>query len=463
LSLKTEILTELGFQLSLLNDFNAALQTLNEATSKDASNLEALYKILRVKIMQGALTEAYQQIEFLAEIESSTGPTSELAFLTSIVTWRQEKNRVLALEQLEGALSLHVTQSKSLAPGYDFYTKLNPDYLLELAKEYLQHVGLNPLPPGSKPPPYLTRGIKLLETVTKQIPGIIESHLLLAKARYVANQWTLAQKYVSICLTLDPSCVDALMLSALISMQSGQFIAASGVLDQALARNFKIRENPVFMLIKGKVELKQLKYREAMDTLEKAFNLPEVKNPDAAKSKRNQLTLTLSSEDRASLYTNLALAYGECEKLPQARQVIKEAISEYAGTSEEVLVLIANSELNLKQGEIKRALNILNAITAEHPRYKDVQMHKGEIFLNQMSNRRLFEKCYYDIVAADPAVDNQLLLGKALMRIQEPEEAITVYEKALAGLKGDLFLTREIGKALVLTHDYEPFSTTSQP
>lgn len=451
----SEILTELGFQLSLLNDFNAALQTLNDATSKDPSNLDALYKILRCKIMQGSLLEAQQQIEFLTEIESTTSPTSELAFLTSMVTWRQEKNRALAIEQLDGALSLHVSQSKSLAPGYDFYTKLNPDYLLELAKEYLQHVGLNPLPPGAKPPPYLTRGIKLLETVTKQIPGIIESHLLLAKARYVANEWASAQKFVSICLTLDPSCVDALMLSALISMQQGQYIAASGVLDQALARNFKIRENSVFMLVKGKIEMKQHKYREAMETLERAKNLPEVKNPDVARTKRSQLTLALSSEDRASLFTNLAIAYSECEKIPQARQVINEAISEFAGTPEEVLVLIANSELSLKQGEIKRALNILNAITPDHPRYKDVQVHKGEIFLNHMSNRRLFAKCYYDIVLADPVVDNQLLLGKALMRIQEPEEAITVYERALERLKGDTFLTREIGKALVLTHDYD--------
>jgi len=451
----SEILTELGFQLSLLNDFNASLQTLNEATAKDPSNLEALYKILRCKIMQGGLLEAQQQIEFLTEIESTTGPTSELAFLTSMVTWRQEKNRNLAIEQLDGALSLHVSQSKSLAPGYDFYTKLNPDYLLELAKEYLQHVGLNPLPLGTKPPAYLTRGIKLLETVTKQIPGIIESHLLLAKAKYVANEWANAQKFVSICLTLDPSCVDALMLGALISMQQGQYISASGVLDQALARNFKIRENPVFMLVKGKVEMKQQKYREAMDTLEKAYSLPEVKNPEVAKNKRSQLTLTLSSEDRASLFTNLALAYSECDKLPQARQIINEAISEFAGTSEEVLVLIANSELNLKQGELKRALNILNAITPEHARYKEVQVHKGEIFLNHMTNRRLFAKCYYDIVSNDPNVENQLLLGKALMRIQEPEEAITVYEKALERMQGDLFLTREIGKALVLTHDYD--------
>ena len=41
------------------------------------------------------------------------------------------------------------------------------------------------------------------------------------------------------------------------------------------------------------------------------------------------------------------------------------------------------------------------------------------------------------------------------MRIQEPEEAIRIYEKALQHKPDDLFLTREIGRALVLTHDYQ--------
>lgn len=44
-----------------------------------------------------------------------------------------------------------------------------------MSKEYLQYIGLSPLPKTSKPPHYLIRGTKLLETLTKQIPGIIEA------------------------------------------------------------------------------------------------------------------------------------------------------------------------------------------------------------------------------------------------------------------------------------------------
>jgi tetratricopeptide repeat protein 21B len=40
------------------------------------------------------------------------------------------------------------------------------------------------------------------------------------------------------------------------------------------------------------------------------------------------------------------------------------------------------------------------------------------------------------------------------MDIQEPEEAIQYYEKALEKDADDLALVREVGKALVMTHDY---------
>lgn len=40
------------------------------------------------------------------------------------------------------------------------------------------------------------------------------------------------------------------------------------------------------------------------------------------------------------------------------------------------------------------------------------------------------------------------------MDIQEPEEAIQFYEKAIEKDPDDIVLIREVGKALVMTHDY---------
>lgn len=451
-----DILCEIGYELVLLGDYTAGMQTFNEALQINATNPEPLHRMIHCLILQGDLDEASQQLEFLKASEATEVKTVQTAFLQSLIAWRKDQDKKEALRLLDEALSLHVESSKQLSPGYEFYTRLNPDFFLEIAKEYLQHVGLTPLTPATKPPYYLIRGTKLLETLTKQIPGMIESHLLLAKCKFVANEPGFAQKYLSICLMMDPSCVDALLLSALISVAAGQFSAASNAIEQALARNFLIRDNPMFMLIKGQVELKNRQYREALKTFAAAFELPGVKSatPQAAK-KKTSLFLTLGPADRASIFTFLATAYAENNQLPEATHIIQEAIGEFAGTTEEVKILIANSELALKKGELKQALSMLSGVERESPHFKEAKLAMAEIYLNQMSNRRLFAKCFADILEKEETVENNLLYGEALMRIQEPEEAIKVYERALIQRPDDLFLIREVGRALVLTHDYE--------
>lgn len=448
----SNVLLEVGEILRLLGDYKAAIQVFTEASEIDEGNSMAINKIVWCKIQQGMLSEAAQQMEFLLEIEENSGRTAELAFIASLLKWRKDQDKKEALRLLEETLSLHIAASKQMSPSLEFYSKLNPDFLLEIVREHLQYLGLKPLSKTSKAPPYLVRAGKLLETITKQIPGIIEGHLLLAKAKFIANDHLSAQRYITISLQLDPDCIDALILSSLISLQSGQFASAQSALEQALARSFTIRENPLFMLTKGLVEMKQKKFAEAIKTFEAAINLPGIRT---AGGNKKTGVLSISDEDRGSVFANLAVAYAENGEIPKASRLMAEAIGEFAGTSVEVLIVLANSEIALKKGDIKQALNILNGIPAESPNFKEAKLAQSEIYLSKMSNRRLYAKCFSDIVASDESVENYLMFGEALMRIQEPEEAIKVYEKALRQKPDDLFLTKEIGRALVLTHDYQ--------
>ena len=59
-----------------------------------------------------------------------------------------------------------------------------------------------------------------------------------------------------------------------------------------------------------------------------------------------------------------------------------------------------------------------------------------------------------EILDAKSSVENFKLVATALMDIQEPEEAIVYYERALQRQSEDTLLVREVGKALVMTHDY---------
>jgi len=49
----------------------------------------------------------------------------------------------------------------------DFYIRLNADFLMQLAQEYLVHCGAKPKITSAGPPKHLIKAIKLLENVTK--------------------------------------------------------------------------------------------------------------------------------------------------------------------------------------------------------------------------------------------------------------------------------------------------------
>ena len=51
----------------------------------------------------------------------------------------------------------------------------------------------------------------------------------------------------------------------------------------------------------------------------------------------------------------------------EAKAIMTRAISEFTGSSEEVNVLLANSEIAIKSGDIKKAISILKGVTADSP------------------------------------------------------------------------------------------------
>lgn len=73
--------------------------------------------------------------------------------------------------------------------------------------------------------------------------------------------------------------------------------------------------------------------------------------------------------------------------------------------------------------------------------------------MEHVKDRRHYAKVYSELIEANENFDNYKLLGDALMRIQEPEEASTAYTKALT-FKDDEKTIKLLGKALCKTHDY---------
>jgi len=72
-----------------------------------------------------------------------------------------------AIRLLDTSLNLHIQTTKTSTTNLEFYIKLNADFLMELAQEYLVHCGTKPKVTSAGPPKHLVKAIKLLENVTK--------------------------------------------------------------------------------------------------------------------------------------------------------------------------------------------------------------------------------------------------------------------------------------------------------
>lgn len=70
---------------------------------------------------------------------------------------------------------------------------------------------------------YVNRGIKLLESITKQIPGLAAAHLLQAKGKMSLGDQSGALKCLERCLESEPSHEEANIMFALLSSRTGLF------------------------------------------------------------------------------------------------------------------------------------------------------------------------------------------------------------------------------------------------
>jgi len=453
---QAKYLTELGCQHMLQGDIAKAERSFHEAVTKDETDVRALYGIIQCRIQEGNLDDAEEQLEFLSEIQVSVGKSPDLAFLQSLLAWRKRKDVDAALSLLNETLTLHITAFKA-AVGYDFFIKLNADFMLEIAKEYLQHTIGAPPAEGSKPGGYLLRGIQVLETLTRFVPGLVPAQVLLAKAKIALGEVDEATRRLHQCLRLDATNSDAYLLLARVYYSKDQSPTALQYLEQGLSHDFSVRNHPLYALVKAQVLVSSAELEPAVKVLENAMEMPGVKTVGTDVRQQQNKTVVLSVQDRASLFTLLVSVLTRLKRLPEATETVKHAIAEFAGTSEEVKVLVANSQLAIEKGEIDQAINMLRTLKPDHPQFATAKAAQADIYLKHRKDKKAYARCYKAIIDQQPTVQNYLTLGDALLAIQEPTDAIKAFQQAMEvdKSKGDPSLVRKIGKAMMQTHDYE--------
>ncbi|KAJ6650398.1 hypothetical protein lerEdw1_010111, partial [Lerista edwardsae] len=451
-SQNADIATELGYQMVLQGKIKEAVKWYKTAMSLDETSVPALTGIIRCQLIEGKLEDVEQQLEFLNEIQHSIGKSAELSYLCAVSAMKKHKGQEDVITLLNDVLDAHFSSLQGLPLGVEYFEKLNPDFLIEIIKEYLNFCPTQPAGPGQPPSPLLKPCASVLETVVKTVPGLLQAAYLAAKVKYLAGNCEASRSVLQRCIEQNPSYSDAHLLMAQVHLLQNNFKLCSQSLELCLSYNFEIREHPLYHLIKAQAQIKMGEIAEAIKTLQMAMNLPGMSRAASSKSKIKKIEI--DGSDRVSVYLELVNAHRLNGEQHEAIKVLQDAINEFSGTPEELRVMIANADLALAQGDVEEALTMLRNITSEQPYFVQAKEKMAEIYLEYRKDRKLYASCYRDLVEKLPSSHTFLLLGDAYMNIQEPEEAIEVYEQALKKNPRDGALASKIGNALVKTHNY---------
>jgi len=442
---------EYGYQQMLIGDLSGANATLKRAATLESGSEEVLQYQIKCQILLGQTEEAAQQLEFVQEVSLSLDRTAEMALCSVLLANSSRGADAQTLSQLDAALDQHMGSTRKLPFNAAYYAALNPDLLLEIAKEYLAHCGDEPefLDASSPSGLALAKATKLLEVVTKQVPGLLEAHMMLAQARFSANELDAALRSCTTCTKADPAFAAASLLHAQILLRQERFQQAHAVLEQALAQNFSVRESPLFHLVKAKVLQTQGELGEACKILEAAMKLPGVSKAQGGRG-GGDLSLT----DRCSIHLQMIDVLLALDKRSEASALVQQAIFEFSGGPQEGRVTIASAQVELKKGDAEKALAMLRGVPPENSHFHAARKVMADLYLKHRNDRRMYAVCYEELAKANPSVSSYMALGEAYMEVSEPQKAISAFERALRAKPGDAALASRIGKVLVTTHDY---------
>lgn len=461
------VATELA-ELKLYNgDLSESMKLYKRASKLDESNVAAIQGMIHCQILSGKLKDAKDQLDFFSVIQDSVEETPELLYLKAQLAWKNDGDESGHIKILAQIVEMHqqdlkYAQYKGNCPKYspEWFEKFNPDFLLEVSDQYLQHCGDQPVGAGEAMTPALEGVTSLLQLISQHVPGSLSAKVKLAKCYLIKGDFDAASSSIVGVLKMDPAFSVAHLLAARISILRDDFVAASKALEEALSHDFSIRKTPVYHLIKSRVLQSKGDLEGAKEILQECVALPSVGGMDRESSKRleideNNSVSEISLTDRATVFIQLAEVHSKLGELDQAEAVVSRAQQCFKGTSEEVRIIVLKSRLLVKRDDIDGGLELLENIKPDSPAWLKAVETRADIYLHHKRSKQQYTACYMMIVERRPCKQSYVLLGDSYIRIQEPEAAIGAYENALKLDPKDANLATMIGKALFSTHDYK--------
>ncbi|EER11513.1 conserved hypothetical protein [Perkinsus marinus ATCC 50983] len=307
----------------------------------------------------------------------------------------------------------------------------------------------------------LARGVKVLETVSRFMPGLLSIKMALAQASINMGSHDKALRLLGQSLKADPTYIETYIRLARLYSALGQKDTAAKYLEQGFAQDFGIRSHPLYAAVRAEGLMIDNRVQEAIKLLREAIEVDGIrqktgKNPSQKASKGLSFTLG----DRSMLFRTFIEALNMGDLTVEAKRLQEDAMVEFSGTNEESTIIVAGAEIAVRRGDIGEALTALSRVPPSSASYTKARLAMGDIFKNHKKDKKAYAQCYMDVCNHEPSAVNLTRLGDAYITILEPTLAIEAFEKARrldksSNHASDHNLVKKIARAWTQMHDYE--------
>uniref|UniRef100_A0A1I7XT77 TPR_REGION domain-containing protein n=1 Tax=Heterorhabditis bacteriophora TaxID=37862 RepID=A0A1I7XT77_HETBA len=327
-------------------------------------------------------------------------------FIGSIIARHHNNSLHEFLTKIDSAIEIHLDGLQSIPFGLEFLKALDADFLFTVALQLMDNAPLAPVKTSDEA---LKSAERILTILIENCPGLSQAAFLIARAKYLNSDFEAADQMIELCLQENETIADAYLLRA---------------------------------QKKGEVQ-------KAIDLLRAGLRLPQKERSTNLIGRRkvvngHQIALQLELIDCLQIM----------KQSQEAESVMKEALYEWKEKPEEEQLILMNAQLHVNRGDPDTALAILSRVQPDQHNYQSARIKMAEIYLEEKKDKRMFTICYRELLKSSTTAAAYTLLGDAYMSVQEPENAIEVYELALKMQRKDLALTEKIGEAYVMCHLY---------
>ena len=148
-SAENAVKTELAYIHVLKGNYEKAKSLYMTSSRSDSQNLDVLYGTIQCQIYLGEFRDAQDQLELLQELSTHTHKSAKLEFLSSLLAAYYRNDQDERVQHLYTAIELQIIAANSREKSVDYYIDINPDFMLECAKELVTRCGSTPTKIGT--------------------------------------------------------------------------------------------------------------------------------------------------------------------------------------------------------------------------------------------------------------------------------------------------------------------------